>query len=575
MKVKSIAKLLPALFLVVLSLVIGWQLLRPGFFPTHDDIQVMRFYQMRRCFDDGQLPCRWSPNMDNEYGQPMFNYYSAFPYYLGTFFNLLGVSFIDVVKLMFLLSLIFSSLFMYLFARRFFSIPASLATAAAYLIAPYHALDIYVRGALAESWGLVFIPALFWAITTVIAKPTVATSLLLSLISAAFLTTHHLTVLMTAPFLIVWTLLTLLFSPKLGEKAPAIARGSGVLKRLKYLFLGGLLGLGLSAFFLLPALLEQHLIRGGEFLTADYFNFRAHFATLRQLFLNTSWSYGPSKFGPDDDISFLIGFVQVFAFVVTPFVLFKTYLKDKRLFALVLFFFLLGGLAIFMTHGKSDPLWTVVPKLAYIQFPWRFLGLVIFSSALLLGAFVHQLPRRFQSVALLLGISALLFFNFRYYRFEKYFYWINDEQKLSGELYNLQARAAILDYLPQAAQVIPSEAQAPALPEIIEGDVEIDYFDKRSAYFAAEFDVKDLGLVRFPVIYFPNWTIYLDRAVTPHPFTYDNGYGLITVELPAGHHLVQGFFLDTPIRTLANSLTFASAFFALLLVLFAYAKTKK
>ncbi|EKD79717.1 MAG: hypothetical protein ACD_40C00332G0005 [uncultured bacterium] len=548
----------PIIAMIILSLTVGWQLLRKGYFPMHDDLQVMRFYQMRRCFDDGQLPCRWSPNMGNEYGQPMFNYYSAFPYYLGTAFNLLGASYINTVKIVFLLSLFFSALFAYLFARQFFSRPASLLASAAYLIAPYHALDIFVRGALAESWGLVFMPAMFYSITRVIKSPSIKTGLILTLTTAGLLTTHNLTVLMVAPFLLIYTLL--LF--RLHEFT---------LPKLKYLVLGGLIGVGLSSFFLLPVLFEQNLTQGGKYLTADYFNFRAHFTTLRQLLLNTSWAYGPSKFGPDDDISFFVGFIQLFGLLASPFVLFRTFFKNKNVFTITLFFVGLTFLALFMTHGKSDPIWTIIPKLAFVQFPWRFLGLVIFGSAFLLGALLNQIKSSLQLPLLAIGIISLVVLNFRYFSFEKWFYWITDEQKLSGELYNLQVRAAVLDYLPNSAQKIP-ETKALPDPQIITGTAFINYFDRRTAYFATEIDVKEPSSIAFPVTYFPNWTVYLNRATTPYPFSYDNDYGQITIDLPQGHHLVQAFFDNTPLRTLANTITLISAVTLLTWVGVEYAK---
>src|SRR5574337_739444 len=91
--------------ILLFSLLFGWQLLRPGYYTMHDDLQVMRLYEMDRCFKDGQLPCRFAPDMGQNYGQPLFNYYSAFPYYLGELIHLTGFSFIDTVKLLFLLSL--------------------------------------------------------------------------------------------------------------------------------------------------------------------------------------------------------------------------------------------------------------------------------------------------------------------------------------------------------------------------------------------------------------------------------------------------------------------------------------
>lgn len=549
------------IFLTILSLVAGWQLLLKGYFPMHDDLQVMRLYEMRRCFNDGQIPCRWNPDMDNNYGQPMFNYYSAFPYYFGMVFNLIGFQFVDTAKILFLLSLLVSSIFTYLLARRFFSVPASILAAAAYLIAPYHALDIFVRGALAESWGLAFIPAVLYSLSMVIETPTMATSTLLALTTAGLLTTHNLTVLMNAPVLVIFTIISFFIHGFSWAK-------------LKYLVLGGLLGIGLSAFFLFPVLVEQNLTQGMKFLTSDYFSFRAHFATLRQLFLKTFWTYGPSEFGPNDKISFFVGVVQIFGLVVSPFVLIKNF-KNKKLFFITLFFTATALASVFMTHGKSDPIWTLMPVMAFVQFPWRFLGLTILGTAIIIGSFVNIFKTKLQLPIMAIGIVLLIAFNYRYYHFEKWFYWINDEQKLSGELYNLQIRAAVLDYLPNSAVKIP-ETKAKSQPQVLDGNLSLNYFDNRSAYFASEVDVmSDSATLQFPVIYFPNWQVYQDRAKEPYPFTYDNDFGLITVKLSKGHHLIQAFFNNTPIRTLSNSITIVSAITLICLLTIAYARPKK
>jgi hypothetical protein len=311
-----------------------------------------------------------------------------------------------------------------------------------------------------------------------------------------------------------------------------------------------------------------------KFLTSDYFNFRAHFATLNQLFLNTHWGFGPSKFGPDDDISFFVGIVQIFALIISPFVIFKTWHRPK-IFLPIVFFTSIALFAIFMTHGKSDPVWTIITKLAYVQFPWRFLGLAILGLSFVLGAFANLFSPRLQLPVLFIGIVLLSIFNFRYYHFEKWFYWINDEQKLSGELYNLQVRAAVLDYLPNSAKQIP-EAKAPAEPQILSGDLSINYFDHRSAYFATEVDVQtDSATLQFPVMYFPNWQVYHNREVNPYPFSYDNDYGLITIKLSHGHHLIQAFFDNTPLRSLSNGLTMISAVIIIFLSALAYAHKKK
>ncbi|HEX9008688.1 MAG TPA: hypothetical protein VF837_05500, partial [Patescibacteria group bacterium] len=146
------------IILILISIVFGWQLFKPGFFSMHDDLQVMRLYEMDRCYQNGQIPCRWSPDMGAGYGQPMFNFYSVLPYNLGELFHLLGFSFIDTVKVLFFLALLGSGVFSYLFLSEMVIAPAALVGSLVYLITPYRAVDIFVRGAMSETWALTLMP---------------------------------------------------------------------------------------------------------------------------------------------------------------------------------------------------------------------------------------------------------------------------------------------------------------------------------------------------------------------------------------------------------------------------------
>ncbi|HLE50310.1 MAG TPA: hypothetical protein VI791_04140, partial [Patescibacteria group bacterium] len=123
--------------------------------------------------------------------------------------------------------------------------------------------------------------------------------------------------------------------------------------------------------------------------------------------------------------------------------------------------------------------------------------------------------------------------------------------------------------LPVTAKKIP-EKKAPALPLTKEGIVTLNYFDHRSNYFASEFDVgsDDGAIVQFPVMFFPGWEIYQNRLATPIRVDIDNDFGLITVKLTKGHHLLQGFFENTPIRALGNWSTFFSGLALLLWFIF-------
>ncbi len=542
------------IIIFIISLVLGWQLLRPGFYTMHDDLQVMRLYEMDRCFKDGQLPCRWAPDMAQNYGQPLFNFYSAFPYYLGELIHLLGFSFIDTVKLLFFLSLFLSGAFTYLLARHFLGEKAALITAVAYLVVPYHALDIFVRGALSESWGLTLVPLVLYCLFRLAKKPDTTGGILLSLSLAALLTTHNLTVLISAPFFIVLGLYALSTSPKRRQF-------------LLYLFPSLVLGIGLSAFFILPVIFEKGLIQA-NFLITDYFDFRAHFVTLSQLFTKLSWGYGPSRFNSwqyPETLSFFVGLLPIIALILAPLALWLNRRRQGIVFFLLTFSLCL--IALFMTHARSVLIWEKLPFLSYLQFPWRFLSAAALFSSLLTGFLAETLMTRFKRPDFITWffIAFLVIVNISYFRFEKYLPDLTDAIKLSGKAFDQQIKGALLDYLPVTSKKIP-ETKAPALPVNLEGIVTLNYFDHRSNYFASEFDVNsdDGALVQFPVMFFPGWEIYQNRQGTPITVDIDNDFGLITVKLTKGHTLIQGFFENTPIRTFSNWSTFISGLTLLL-----------
>lgn len=72
---------------ILLILTILWRLFAPV---SHFDVEVARLKQMNRCFDDLQIPCRWTPDLGLGYGSPTFNYLPPLPYYFGELIYLLS-----------------------------------------------------------------------------------------------------------------------------------------------------------------------------------------------------------------------------------------------------------------------------------------------------------------------------------------------------------------------------------------------------------------------------------------------------------------------------------------------------
>ncbi len=469
-------------------------------------------------------------------GFPLFNFYGVFPYYLGAILSYF-IGYLGASKILFFISLIAGSFGVYLLVKSLWGKLAGTTSAILYLFAPYKALDVYVRGALSESLALAIIPFVFYfGYKLTISPQRKKYSILFTFFLFIFLITHNIMVLLFLPVLIGWLIYWLIVSK---------------CKNIKLVILSGILSLGLSSFFILPAFFEKNLIQT-ESLVRFELDFKANYLKLSQLFIDRMWGYGTSIPGPEGGMSFQVGWPYWWLVVLSLFFLFisKAKKSTKFLVAAVIGTFIFS---VFMTHNKSTFIWIRVGLLKYFQFPWRFLSLSIFTSSLLGGFVVSAIKEKWQVYLSIAIIVLTVFLNWSYFK-PKLFYSINDSEKLSGELWDQQKKGALLDYLPKTA-LEPREA-APDNPFVKSGMAEITNFINRSNKWEFTARVKNKSEIEVPVYYFPNWTVKVDNKT--YPFSYDNLLGRITLTLNPGSYKVEGHFEDTPLRKIANIITLIS-----------------
>ncbi|HJY98700.1 MAG TPA: 6-pyruvoyl-tetrahydropterin synthase-related protein [Patescibacteria group bacterium] len=528
------------ILLILLLIPSFWNLLKPGYFNMHDDLQVMRIFEMDICFADGQIPCRWAPDMGYGYGQPMFNFYSALPYYLGELIRLaFPISIIWTVKILFLISLVGGALGMYFLARELWGKWGGILAAVLYTYAPYHSLDVYVRGALAESFALMLLPFLWLAFYKLLQKGTLNKVIVTGVALGLLLMTHNVSSLIYAIPTLLWVLFWVVKDKNWAG--------------IKNVILAGTLGIGIAAFFIVPIVFETKFVQL-QWLTTDYLNYRGHFSTVYQLFISRHWGYGPSIFGPSDDLSFAVGWPHWWLAIPLAAISFF-WIKNRRKIGtgiLTLSMLALALFAVFLTHERSTFIWVNVPALSIVQFPWRFLGLGIFLLSLAAGALVGDKYKKEIAIGVILLAIGL---NFGFFRPQHFFSQETDATKLSGESFIIQKKSAILDYLPVTAPIAPKE-EAFAAPVLLSGDGEIKNYSKRSNSFFFDADIYNASEVQVPVMHFPGWVVVNGgRVIDSYP---EGKYGLITFKLPPGKYIIQGRFTDTPIRFLGNSITVVS-----------------
>lgn len=424
------------LFLSVFSIL---PLLSPGFFPMHDDTQVARIFEMGKSLSHGMFPVRWVEDLGYGFGYPIFNFYSVLPYYTGGILTLLGINALESAKLVFAIAIIGSGISMYFLAKEFFGKLAGVVSAVIYLYFPYHAVNIYVRGALAELSAYVFLPLVFLSFFKLhtLQKFHKEYVMLSALALAAVVLSHNLTTFMLLMFLglfIVWSLV-------ISRRRTRIAYAYVITILLAFL---------LSAFYSLPAILESSytnissVIGGGA-------NPLDHFVCATQLW-DSPWGFGGSAPGCVDGMSFKLGKLNILLLILAL-VLFITNLKKIKENTFIISFSFAGLLlSLFLSVKYSSILWRL-PFMDFLQFPWRFLNFAGLFIALIIGYLIWQIrnlvDNKILSILAVIIVGFTLLYNVRlfepktihdrdssYYTNETYLKWtvskISDEYMPKG-----------------------------------------------------------------------------------------------------------------------------------------------
>jgi len=553
-------KLAIILVLIAAGLASRW-LFRPGYFNMHDDLQVMRQLQMEKCWQDGQLPCRWVPDMGFGYGYPLFNFYPPLPFYIGQGFRALGFSFINTAKILFGLQFFLSGITMFVLANSLWGVWGGLLSSVFYIWAPYHSTDVFVRGALNESWAFIWFPLILWAGKKLAKKEQFKHLIWLAFSFAMLLLTHNIMVLIFIPVLLAWVIYWWYKYDKFPWNKP---------KLFGQYVLSALWALGLAGFFTLPMFLEKRFTHI-ESMFSGYFNWRAHFVSLHQLFISRFWGWGPSVWKQADGMAFPVGHVHwLIAIIITGYisvrwvfkVVTKKEIKIKNKHPLMLIgLFGFGLVYAFLMHEKSTFIWLKVTFLQLAQFPWRLLAGIVLFSSIMAGAVYKIWPKKWLVWLL---IIAVIGWNWTFFRPDN-MGPLTDEEKLSGIAWEMQQTSGINDYLPRAAKWAPISAPEVEY-EFFGGEVSDVNTARGSNWYYWQGTVEEKGRLRINIFNFPGWKAWIDDQPAEAFYREDDELGRNQVYLTAGEHEVYFQFTDTPIRKWSDLISLLSWFSLLIII---------
>ena len=352
--------------------------LRPGFPVTHDQafnyfpgMNIIKVLASRGIIFPRWVHEIWCGVPFGRFYSPVFFFFSTITFWLDP---------IQTIRILHLSSFFLSGLAMYWVSKSMFErdTPA-FGAAVCYILFGYHLLNSNVRGDTVELIAYIWIPLLFFSWLNIYREDERRLSIPWAIICSVlvFLTVvSHLLI----GFLVVVWLCSYLVWDIVGHRQAILRRFTARLSSI-------LIGIGLSSWFLMPAILDKSFFELST-LNQGYFSITNHFISLSQFFVRRTWhewwiaSPGwPMYLG---NVSLAVSLCSI------PFLLHNQY-RTKRTGVSFLILTTLGS--ILLTSKFLLPLgqWIVNSQnpflkiVTYLQFPWRILEITGFSSSLLVA----------------------------------------------------------------------------------------------------------------------------------------------------------------------------------------------
>jgi hypothetical protein len=575
----------PGLLLALaLCLFTVWPLLQKPGLPNGTDTlyHIYRAAEMDRSWAHGVLIPRWAEAFYYGYGSPVFHYYASLTYYITSILmRLFALNAVDSLRALTLLCMLLAGGGMYLFMRDAVSRLAGILAALACVYSPYIVFtEPYTRGAYPELLALALFPLVMWRYERLLRAGGGLNLALAGLSGGLLIISHNLMALVLTGLLGAWVVWRGIAQYGFVEAHGDAPLHSQSIRHSVLALLALILGVGLAAYFWLPVIAEQDAARLGNLTAVAQLDYRHFFVPPGELL----------AFSPRPDAGAINGLAAhqlnlgvaqwllagagvmgtiVWAHRPPP-------LRKQSIFWFTLFFALASAALIFLMLPAAAFVWDTFTPLAYLQFPWRFLGPAAFTLAALAGLnalWLERLPARLGGLltALLVVLPLALAMPTLYVD-----EWDNTSVDTSvaayhaAEVRGLQRATTFSDeYLPATVIAEPSanldlladyadgypvdKANRAALP----AGVILMPLDHGPQYDAWQSQADDAFTLEVLTYYFPGWQAEIDgqpvsvRASEPH--------GLIVFDVPAGAHDIRLFMGSTPARDAGVAVTFGAA----------------
>ena len=570
---------------LLILLPVLWTLL-PGGLPNSADgtVHFTRITEIVASWRDGILIPRWSLNLGFGYGVPVFIFGPPLSYWLGAAYKILGFGPEAAYKAMLVTVLFIGATGSYRLGQTLLGVWAGAVAAVAYIYAPNQLFTLFVQGNAPQllAWSL-----MAWALWATIqifragrARQQFIYMLALAIAVSGTLISHNVVTLILVPTLAALTLMLWIFTRAHRALWLTIA--------------GGALGGMLSAWFVLPALLETVYASTDAIFAFDY---HGSFVPLAELL---AWPprldagainpYIPRTLGLPHVIIALMGLLVLIGWGIgTRWRKVAAPSHQPILWGTAFFMVLYALFCGVMTTAWSTPLWERVSLLEFLQFPARWIGFASFALAWLAAATVGLLPRRaqpFLAATLCLFLIGTALVNLYPDKTP-----IGTRKMSPYDVVRYEVKSGAIGTT-SYGEFNPRWAPRPLAPSpMVEDYMAHQPVDRLKGMLPAgashrilsvtahrqryEITLPAPATLAINLLYFPGWAATVNG--TPTDITPQEGTGLILVNLPAGDSVLDLTFGPTPLRRamgLLSSATWLALILALVILQMRRARTR-
>lgn len=523
--------------LIILSLLPLLSILRKGTYESGDlSIHIKFAMQFFENLQQGNFFPEWIPRHCGGYGCPVYIFLFVLPYYLISFFHILGLSFIASIKFMIALSFFFSGIGMFLWIKNELNEKAGFVAAIFYLYSPYHLIDLHFRASIGEVLSMAFIPFIFLWTKLLIEtrKPLyfVGNAILFGLI----ILSHQVTSFVIFPIVLLYAL----FVWKREKKRKI----SSLVISVVAIFYGILL----ASYYWIPILAESKFIQ---------FNAQnaIQFAPFSDFFFSPN-VFGFLFQGHHGELYFSVGYTQWIIVGISIFLLIKKELPKKEK-SLLLASILLFTIFFIMMQPITANLWHILPLLKGFQFSWRLLIEIVVFISVMAGVVVTIIKQNLFTIILCVITILYTILN-----------WGNrtmlpnvTDAELSHQIIFEETPGNIEITSPRwVDQYKPWVGKNPKSQiEILSGTATIKPLYRYVTKHAYNITVSSKNaIIKENTFYYPGWEVFANNHRLPINYTTAKYPGVITFALTKGNYTVDLMYTDTTDRKLSKLLTFIS-----------------